>query len=126
VINPADKRPALPSNDIWVKKKEARRSGNLVGNVGDVLPKVFGWCVVTGKQFVRDGVARRTIQFVDLDNNIYTIWRPMTVSPQPVLGNYYELRDVEITKHTDDPKWGKQNQLKGGSGQYVVLQNATL
>ena len=124
-ISPADKRPALPSNDIWVKKKEARRSGDLVGNVGDVLPEVFGWCVVTGKTFTRDGVARRTIQFVDTDNNIYTIWRPLTASPQPVLGRYYQLRDVEITKHTDDPKWGKQNQLKAGSGQNVVIQDAT-
>ncbi len=124
-ISPADKRPALPSNDIWVKKKEARRSGDLVGNVGDVLPEVFGWCVVTGKTFTRDAVARRTIQFVDTDNNIYTIWRPLTASPQPVLGRYYQLRDVEITKHTDDPKWGKQNQLKAGSGQNVVIQDAT-
>ncbi len=70
-------------------------------------------------------MARRTIQFVDTGNNIYTIWRPLTASPQPVLGRYYQLRDVEITKHTDDPKWGKQNQLKAGSGQNVVIQDAT-
>lgn len=74
---------------------------------------------------MRDGVRRRSMQFVDKDNNIYSIFRPLSASVQPELGRYYGLSNVEIAKTTDDPKWGKQNQLKSPDDGDIQIIDAT-
>ena len=118
--------PKEPANtNYYALKREARRSGKLVGNVGDRKDWVYGWCIIVGRPFMRDGVRRRSMQFVDKDNNIYSIFRPLSASVQPELGRYYGLSNVEIAKTTDDPKWGKQNQLKSSDDGDIQIIDAT-